>query len=90
MLYVGKVKSKNLSSVTHVDGTCRFQVVDEHNLIYYNLIKEFFKLTNCPLILNTSFNINGKPIMSNLKDAKNFFRESNIDILVVGNKIYKK
>lgn len=90
MLYVGKVKKNNLDSITHIDGTCRFQVVDEDSLLYYNLIKEFFKLTNCPLVLNTSFNINGKPIMSTIKDAENFFKESDIDILVIGNKIYKK
>ncbi len=90
MLYVGKTTKKNLKCITHIDGTCRFQSVDKNNQTYYNLIKEFYKKTECPLLLNTSFNINGKPIMSNLNDAKEFFKNSNIDVLVIGNKIYEK
>ena len=90
MLYVGKSIKDNLKSITHVDGTCRYQTVDKDNNIYYSLIKEFYKITGCPLLLNTSFNINGKPIMSKIKDAEEYFNNSDIDILVVGNKIYKK
>ncbi len=90
MLYVGKTTKKNLKCITHIDGTCRFQSVDKNNKTYYNLIKEFYKRTECPLLLNTSFNINGKPIMSNLNDAKEFFQNSDIDVLVIGNKIYEK
>ena len=90
MLYVGNTTKNNLKCITHVDGTCRFQSVDKNNEIYYNLITEFYKKTGCPLILNTSFNINGKPIMSKISDAKYFFNNSDIDVLVVGNKIYKK
>ena len=62
----------------------------KQNKIYYQLINEFFKKTGCPLILNTSFNINGKPIMSNTKDALDYFKNSNIDVLVIGDKIFKK
>jgi carbamoyltransferase len=90
MLYVGKLIKDNLESITHVDGTCRYQTVDKNNIIYYSLIKEFYKITECPLLLNTSFNINGKPIMSKIKDAEEYFNNSDIDILVIGNKIYKK
>ena len=90
MLYVGKTLKDNLKCITHVDGTCRFQSVDKNNQTYYSLIEQFYKITKCPLLLNTSFNINGKPIMSNIKDAKDFFNNSDIDVLVVGNKIYKK
>tara|TARA_Y100000004_G_scaffold194701_1_gene259916 strand:+ start:50 stop:1528 length:1479 start_codon:yes stop_codon:yes gene_type:complete len=90
MLYVGNTTKNNLKCITHVDGTCRFQSVDKNNEIYYDLITEFYKKTGCPLILNTSFNINGKPIMSKISDAKYFFNNSDIDVLVVGNKIYKK
>tara|TARA_R110002020_G_scaffold311290_1_gene526917 strand:+ start:621 stop:2114 length:1494 start_codon:yes stop_codon:yes gene_type:complete len=90
MLYVGKVINKDLHAVRHVDGTCRYQVVDKSHFIFYNLLEEFKKLTGCPLLLNTSFNVNGKPIMSYQEDAIQFFNESNIDILVIGNKIYKK
>jgi len=90
MLYVGKTSKDNLKCITHVDGTCRFQSVNKNNKTYYSLIEQFYKITKCPLLLNTSFNINGKPIMSNIKDAKDFFNNSDIDVLVVGNKIYKK
>jgi carbamoyltransferase len=90
MLYVGDVKQDNLQSITHVDKTCRFQGVDKSNKIYYQLLNEFYKKTGCPLILNTSLNINGKPIMSDIKDAIDYFNNSKIDILVIGNKIYKK
>lgn len=89
MLYVGKTTKKDLKCITHVDGTCRFQSVDKSNQIYYSLIKEFYEITGCPLLLNTSFNVNGKPIMSKINDAKYFFNNSDIDVLVVGNKIYK-
>ena len=90
MLYVGKTSKDNLKCITHVDGTCRFQSVNKNNKTYYSLIEQFYKITKCPLLLNTSFNINGKPIMSNINDAKDFFNNSDIDVLVVGNKIYKK
>lgn len=90
MLYVSDVRDKNLKSITHVDGTCRYQSVDKTNKIYYKLINEFYKKTGCPIVLNTSFNINGKPIMSSMEDAKSFFYNSDIDVLVMGNKIFKK
>ena len=57
---------------------------------YKKLSEEFKKLTGCPILLNTSFNVNGKPIMSYTEDAIQFFKQSDIDILVIGNKIYKK
>tara|TARA_R110002020_G_scaffold307233_1_gene523066 strand:- start:432 stop:1931 length:1500 start_codon:yes stop_codon:yes gene_type:complete len=90
MLYIGKTTKKDLKCITHVDGTCRFQSVDKSNQIYYGLIKEFYEITGCPLLLNTSFNVNGKPIISKINNAKDFFNNSEIDILVIGNKIYKK
>ena len=90
MLYVGKTTKNNLRCITHVDGTCRFQSVDKDNQTYYSLIKQFYERTKCPLLLNTSFNINGKPIMSTIEEAKEFFNNSEIDVLVIGNKVYKK
>ena len=90
MLYVGKTTKNNLRCITHVDGTCRYQSVDKDNQTYYSLIKQFYERTKCPLLLNTSFNINGKPIMSTIEEAKEFFNNSEIDVLVIGNKVYKK
>ena len=90
MLFVGNVKQDNLQSITHIDNTCRFQAVDKNNKTYYELLTKFNELTECPLLLNTSFNINGKPIMSNIQDAVDYFVDSDIDVLVIGNKILKK
>ena len=56
----------------------------------FNEINEFYKKTNIPMLLNTSLNSRGKPIMSSVTDAIEYFKNSKIDVLVVGNKIYKK
>ena len=87
MLYVGNTTKDNLKSITHIDGTCRYQTVDESNGVYHRLLRQFYKDTGCPLLLNTSFNINGKPILGNTKDTKLFFEESEIDVLVLGSVI---
>ena len=87
MLYVGNTTKDNLNSITHIDGTCRYQTVDESNGVYHRLLKHFHLETGCPLILNTSFNINGKPILGNKIDTIKFFRESDIDAVVIGNTI---
>jgi carbamoyltransferase len=89
MLYVGNVRKLNLDCVTHVDGTCRYQSVDKENVIYYKLLSKFYEKTGCPILLNTSLNVRGKPIMANIKSAKDYLNNSEIDVLVVGNKIYK-
>ena len=90
MLYVGKTDKENLESVTHIDKTCRFQSVSEENGCYYELIKTFYEETGCPLLLNTSFNINGKPILGSINNAIQFFKNSDIDYLVIGEKLLRK
>ena len=87
MLYVGDTIKENLESITHVDGTCRFQTVDKSNGVFYKLLKQFYTQTGCSVLLNTSFNINGKPILGNKADTIKFLRESKIDAVVFGNKI---
>ena len=52
--------------------------------------KTFYEQTGCPLLLNTSFNINGKPILDSINNAIEFFKNSDIDYLVIGEKIYQK
>lgn len=86
MLLVGKVKKPNIiPAVTHVDTSARIQTVKkEDNLNYYDLINEFYMLTGVPVLLNTSFNINGEPIVETPGDALNSFATTNIDELAIG------
>lgn len=63
MLYTAKIKKEGFDSITHVDGTCRIQTVCENdNFIFRKLLIEFFKLTGCPILLNTSLNTSGFPL----------------------------
>lgn len=91
MLYVADVLDKDkLSAITHIDGTCRIQTVNEKNNYFHNLLFEFNKLTGIPILINTSLNINGKPIASKPLDALELFDNSEINCLVIGNEIYNK
>jgi len=94
MLFVVDVKEDKWSSipaVTHIDKTARIQTVNEKdNGIFYQLIKQFEKETGCPLVLNTSFNIRGEPIVESPEDALRCFAESDLDMLFLENYIVKK
>lgn len=90
MLHVCRVRDDSIKSVTHIDNTCRVQTVDDRNISFYKLLKRFYQLTGCPLILNTSLNNNGSPIASSEKDSLELFNNSDIDILCVGNKVFIK
>ncbi|KWX78996.1 hypothetical protein AMQ84_08175 [Paenibacillus riograndensis] len=88
---VKKDKADVVPGIVHVDGTARVQTVtEEENGIYYRLIKEYAQLTGIPLILNTSFNVNGEPIVETPADALNCYKSTNIDILVIGDYIISK
>lgn len=77
--------------VVHVDGTGRLQTVKrEWNSRFYRLIKEFYILTDIPLLLNTSFNIMGKPISHSVEDALGLFLTTGLDVLVMENYICQK
>ena len=77
--------------VVHVDNTGRLQSVKKQwNEPYYNLIESFRQITDVPLLLNTSFNIMGKPIVHSVEDMLAVFLMSGIDILVINNTIYEK
>ena len=83
-------KRKNIPAVTHVDGSGRLQTVyQETNKKYYDLINEFYKLTNVPLVLNTSFNEN-EPIVSSPEEALSCFLRTKMDTLVMENYIIKR
>ena len=91
MLYVADVLDKDkFSAITHMDGTCRIQTVNENNNYFNQILYEFDKLTGIPLLINTSLNVNGRPIASSPIDALELFNNSEIDCLVIGNEIYNK
>ena len=82
---IKKDKRILIPGVTHIDGSGRLQTVTKsQNELYYNLINEFYKKTNVPIILNTSFNEN-EPIVNNPDEAINCYERTNMDILVMGN-----
>jgi carbamoyltransferase len=94
MQYVASTKQskrETLPAVTHVDGTARVQTVfREHNPRYYALIKRFGDATGVPVVLNTSFNLKGEPIVNTLADAVSTFRRSAMDCLVLGDFLVEK
>lgn len=82
---------KEFPAITHVDNTSRIQTVSSlQNGKFYELLKVFYELTGCPLILNTSFNVMGEPIVCSPSDAIRTFTESGIDLLVMNNFIIRK
>ncbi len=86
-----KRKRSHIPAVTHVDYSARVQTVaQDTNPLYYQIIQEFYKLTGCPVIINTSFNIRGEPIVCSPKDAYRCFRATNMDYLVIENYIFDK
>ena len=93
MLYVVKCKdNESYPAIVHVDNTCRIQTVNQEpqNEVYYSLIESFRKKTGIPMILNTSLNIDGKPIAGDPADAHKLFEISDLDAVVVGNEIKVK
>ena len=85
------VKRSEVPAITHVDYSARVQTVHkETNLKFYNLLSEFKKITNCPILVNTSFNIRGEPIVKSPEDAYRCFMGTNLDYLVIGNFILSK
>ena len=87
---IKKDKRKIIPAVTHVDGSGRLQTVyRETNQKYYDLINSFYKITNVPLILNTSFNEN-EPIICKPEEAIDCFLRTKMDILVLENFVIKR
>lgn len=84
-------KRDQIPAVVHVDGSGRIQtVIKELNPKFYSLIEEFEKITQVPIVLNTSFNLNGEPIVCTPSDAIKTFYSCGLDVLVLGNYIVKK
>ena len=85
------VKRSEIPAVTHVDYSARIQTVNkETNKPYYDLISKFKEKTGCPVIVNTSFNVRGEPIVNSPTDAFNCFMGTELDYLVIGNCILEK
>ena len=87
MLMVANVKRpEKIPAVTHIDGTGRLQTVSkESNLLYYDLINEFYKITGIPVLINTSMNVMGEPIVNTLEQAHNMIIKTDMDFIVMGN-----
>jgi carbamoyltransferase len=92
MLMVAPVKKpKEIPAVTHVDGTGRLQTVSKNtNSLYYDLISEFKKITGVPVIINTSMNVMGEPIVNTPEQAYQMIVKTDMDCIVMGNNLVKK
>ncbi len=85
------IKRSKIPAVTHVDYSARIQTIHKNtNPRYYNLVKNFMNITGCPVVVNTSFNVRGEPIVCSVEDAYKCFMGTNLDILVCGDFILYK
>ncbi len=85
------IPRSTIPAVTHVDYSARVQTVRrEENEIYYELISEFARLTGCPVVVNTSFNVRGEPIVCGPEDAYKCFMRTEMDMLVLGDFVLEK
>ena len=78
-------KVEEIAAVVHIDNSCRLQTVtSESNAKFHRLITAFYERTACPVVMNTSFNVKGQPIVNTAKQAVACYLSTNIDVLVVG------
>jgi carbamoyltransferase len=78
-------------AVTHVDYSARIQTVrPEIHGLYYDIIEAFYRRTGCPVIVNTSFNVRGEPIVCTLEDAYRCFMRTDMDVLLLEHFIFEK
>ena len=85
------VTRSDIPAITHVDYSARVQTVHaETNARFHELIAEFNKLTGCPVLVNTSFNVRGEPIVCTPEDAFRCFMGTDIEVLAIGNCLLRK
>ena len=85
------IKRSEIPAITHVDYSARIQTVSKKtNKPYYDLLNKFKEKTGCPVLVNTSFNVRGEPIVNTPTDAFNCFMATELDYLVIGNCILDK
>ena len=81
---VKKEKIKEIPAITHIDNTCRVQTLtSKQNRFYYQLIKAFYNKTQVPMLLNTSFNLAGFPMVEDFKDATHAMLNSSLEFIYV-------
>lgn len=86
-----KIKRSDIPAVTHVDYSARIQTVDQaDNSLYHDLIGTFYRKTGCPVIVNTSFNVRGEPIVCSPEDAYHCFIKTGMDYLILNNYLLQK
>ena len=85
-----KLIRSDIPAVTHVDFTARIQTVSPKNGLYYDMIKAFYEKTGCPVIINTSFNVRGEPIVCTPEDAYACFMRTEMDYLMIGSFLLDK
>ena len=92
MLLVAPVKKpEKIPAVTHVDGTSRLQTVSKDtNPLFYGLVDEFYKTTDVPVLINTSMNVRGEPIVNTIEQAYNMIVKTDMDYIVLGNHVVKR
>ena len=92
MLFTAQVKQpKEVPAIVHVDGSSRFQTItEESNIHMYKLIKEFENITGIPMLINTSLNGTGQPILETPEDGKEFFNSVPVDMAVIHGEILEK
>ena len=86
-----QVRRSEVPAITHVDCSARVQTVDSvRNARYYKLLKAFEEKTGCPIVINTSFNVRGEPIVCTPENAHRCFMATNMDILVLERHVLRK
>ena len=86
-----KIKRSTIPAVTHVDYSARIQTVDKlTNPKFYELIRKFNEITNCPILVNTSFNVRDEPVVNTVEDAFKCFMSTDLDLLAIENFLLKK
>ena len=85
------IKRSQVPAITHVDYSARIQTVNEKdNFLYHKLISKFYEITGVPILVNTSFNIRGEPIVCSIEDAYRCFLTTELDFLICGNQILER
>jgi len=86
-----KIKRSVIPAVTHVDYSARIQTIErEGHHLYYDMIEAFYKKTSCPVIINTSFNVRGEPLVCSPQDAFRCFMRTEMDYLAMGSFLLDK